>query len=182
MQKRTRKYILAAVAVGLAALIVVTVLVLAGCSRREEYLRLHIRANGNSAEEQALKLEVRDAVVAYLTPLAQGVSSKAEMQTIIADRLDEVEQVADDVIRQNGQSYRSHAYLSHERFPTKTYGDLTLPEGDYDAVIVELGEGKGDNWWCVAFPPLCFVAAEEAEGDEIVYRSLIAEWFRKNCK
>ena len=181
--KNKVKYIVAALSVCLVAAVAVLVAVLAaGCRTREEYLRLHIRANGNSPEEQALKLEVRDAVVAYLTPLAKGVASKAEMQALIRDKMDEVEQIADDVIRQNGQTYRSHAYLSYEHFPTKTYGDLTLPEGDYDAVIIELGEGAGDNWWCVAFPPLCFVAAEDAEGDEVVYRSLVAEWFRKNCK
>ena len=182
-QKNKVKYIVAAAWASLAiALLAAIAVLVAGCGVREDYLRLHIRANGNSAEEQALKLEVRDAVVAYLTPLAKGVSSKAEMQALIETRLAEVEQIADDVIRQNGQAYRSHAYLSYEHFPTKTYGDLTLPEGDYDAVIVELGEGAGDNWWCVAFPPLCFVASEDVEGDEVVYRSLIADWFRKNCK
>lgn len=147
----------------------------------DEYLRLHIRANSNATCDQQVKLAVRDAVVAYLTPLANGVTTKRQMQDVVEARLHEVEQIADDVLHQNGYDYRSHAYLSYERFPEKTYGDLTLTEGYYDAVIVELGTGEGDNWWCVAFPPLCFVAAEDTPSDEIVYRSVIAEWFRTHC-
>jgi len=181
MKKSLQTYIGGIVfALVLAALVA---LVAAGCTRaKEDYLRLHIRANGNSAEEQALKLQVRDAVVAYLTPIAKGVQSKREMQSLMAAKLDEVERIADDVIAQNGYDYASHAYISYEEFPQKTYGDVTLEAGYYDAVIVELGSGKGDNWWCVAFPPLCFVAAEDVEGDEVIFRSAIAEWFRKNCK
>lgn len=176
-----KRYIVVGLLILLAALAAVAVL--AGCKdAKSDYLRLHIRANGNSAEEQAVKLEVRDAVVAYLSPLAKVVGSKAEMKALLTDKLDEVEQIADDVLGQNGYDYRAHAYLSYERFPRKSYGDLTLEEGYYDAVVVELGSGQGDNWWCVAFPPLCFVAAEDVDGDEVIFRSAIAEWFRKNCK
>ena len=183
MKSKTKRYI--TVALCLAAFVAVLSAVLAGChteSNRQDYLRLHIRANGNSPREQAVKLEVRDAVVAYLTPLAKEADSKAEMQRLLSSKMDEMTRIADDVLRQNGYDYTSRAYFSYEEFPTRTYGDLTLEEGYYDALIIELGEGKGDNWWCVAFPPLCFVAAEDTEGDEIIFRSAIAEWFDKNCK
>ena len=148
----------------------------------QDYLRLHIRANSDTPAEQQVKLAVRDAVVAYIMPLAATVDSKGQMQALLADRLPQIEAVANEVLRQNGYSYTANAYFSHEEFPTRTYDDLTLPSGDYDALIVQLGSGQGANWWCVAFPPLCFVAAEDTEGDEIEYRSAIAEWFAKHCK
>lgn len=154
----------------------------AGCGEADEYLRLHIRADANTPEAQAVKLAVRDAVVAHLTPMARGVDDKREMQALLAGEMDKLTRIADDVLYQYGYSYHARCYLSREKFPTKTYGDLTLAEGYYDALVIELGSGTGDNWWCVAFPPLCFVAAEDTEGDEIVYRSAIAEWFRKNCR
>ena len=184
MKKRIIRYI--PVCLSVIAAVAVAALVaacLVGChDAKEDYLRLHIRANGNSPAEQAVKLEVRDAVVAYLTPLAQGVRTKRQMQALLTDKMDEVTQIADHVLGQNGYTYTSRAYFANERFPTRTYGDLTLEEGYYDALIIELGEGAGDNWWCVAFPPLCFVAAEAGEGDEVVFRSAIAEWFDKHCK
>ena len=183
MKRKIYRYIV--IVVCLVVLIAVFAVVFVGCRRtdgKDGYLRLHIRANGNSPAEQAVKLKVRDAVVAYLTPLAQGVTTKREMQAVLADKMDEVTQIADHVLRENGYTYTSRAYFSHEEFPEKTYGDLTLEAGFYDAIIIELGEGKGDNWWCVAFPPLCFVAAEDVEGDEVVFRSAIAEWFAKYCK
>lgn len=148
----------------------------------QDYLRLHIRANSDTAAEQQVKLAVRDAVVAYITPLAGTVDSKEQMQRLLADKIPQIEAVANEVLQQNGYDYTAHAYLSHEEFPTRTYDKLTLPQGDYDALIVQLGSGQGANWWCVAFPPLCFVAAEDTEGDEIEYRSAIAEWFAKHCK
>ncbi|MBO7390523.1 MAG: stage II sporulation protein R, partial [Clostridia bacterium] len=78
-----------------------------------------------------------------------------------------------------GYDYGCRVRLGRESFPTRTYGDLTLKEGVYDAVIVELGSGEGKNWWCVAYPPLCFIAAEETGKEEVEYRSWIADLFRK---
>lgn len=180
MKKRIIRYIPVCL---LVVALVVAAVCLVGChDAKSDYLRLHIRANGNSPEEQAVKLKVRDAVVAYLTPLAEGVKTKRQMQAVLADKMDEVTRIADHVLMENGYNYTARAYFSHEEFPERTYGDLTLEAGLYDALIIELGAGTGDNWWCVAFPPLCFVAAEDVEGDEVVFRSAIAEWFAKNAK
>jgi stage II sporulation protein R len=181
MKKRIFAYILTVVLAILAVSAAVVVLV-ACHSDGDDYLRLHIRADGNGAAEQAVKLEVRDAVVAYLTPLAKEASNKRQMERLVSAHLDDVTQIANDVLCQNGYTYTARAYLSYEKFPEKTYGDLTLAEGYYDAIVIELGSGEGDNWWCVAFPPLCFVASEDVEGDAVVYRSVIAEWFSKNCR
>lgn len=172
--------------IALAALLlaIATAVLLASCAQNsaQGYLRLHIRADSDSEIDQNVKLAVRDAVVAYLTPIAQQATDKEAMQEALSTRLSAIEQVANEVLRDAKMAYTSHAYLSHESFPKRTYGDLTLAKGDYDALVIELGSGQGANWWCVAFPPLCFVAYEESGDDSIQYRSAIAEWFRNHCK
>ena len=86
--------------------------------------------------------------------------------------------MANEILRQNGFSYSSHAKLCNEYFPTRSYQDLTLDEGFYDALILELGEAKGDNWWCVVYPPLCFVSANPT-GEGVVYKSKILHIINK---
>lgn len=142
-----------------------------------DYLRIHIRANSNCDADQNVKYEVKAAVVEALTPLLSGVSSKKKAMEIISDNLDLIDEVSDGVLRENGFYYGAKARLCKEDFPTRTYGELTLESGVYDALIVDLGSGEGDNWWCVVFPPLCFVA--DGEGEKVTYRSLIVEWFKK---
>ena len=181
--QKAKVYITIAIVLSIAlaaALLVCTV----GCAQgsADAYLRLHIRADSDAACDQQVKLAVRDAVVAYLTPLAGQCATKQAMREALAGRLADIERVADEVLMERGFGYMAHAYLGRERFPSRTYGDLTLAAGDYDALVVELGSGEGANWWCVAFPPLCFVAAEDTGEDGVVYRSVIAEWFRTHCK
>ncbi len=142
-----------------------------------DYLRIHIRANSNRDADQNVKYEVKAAVVKVLTPLLSGVSSKEKAMRIIAENLGLIDEVSDGVLRENGFYYGAKARLCKEDFPTRTYGELTLESGVYDALIVDLGSGEGDNWWCVVFPPLCFVA--DGEGEKVTYRSLIVEWFKK---
>ena len=142
-----------------------------------DYLRIHIRANSNCNADQNVKYEVKAAVVKALTPLLSGVSSKEKAMGIISDNLGLIDEVSDGVLRENGFYYGAKARLCKEDFPTRTYGELTLESGVYDALIVDLGSGDGDNWWCVVFPPLCFVA--DGEGEKVTYRSLIVEWFKK---
>ena len=140
-----------------------------------DYIRIHIRANSDSEDDQSVKLAVRDAVVQYLAPYAAQVKDKAEMWALLERKKEEIEEVADATLISCGYAYRSKVYMRQEAFPERTYGDLTLKEGIYDAVIVELGAAEGQNWWCVAFPPLCFIASEETGREEVVYRSWIAE-------
>ena len=140
-----------------------------------EYIRIHIRANSNSAEDQSVKLAVRDAVVQYLTPIACRAKSKEEMWKLMEKYKKEIVEVADATLMSCGYDYRSNLALRAESFPERSYGALTLKEGVYDALILELGSGEGENWWCVAFPPLCFIAAQETGEQEIRYRSWIAE-------
>lgn len=142
-----------------------------------DYLRIHIRANSNSDADQSVKYEVKAAVVEALTPLVSGARSKEQAEEIISENLWLIVETSERVLRENGFYYGAKARLCDEQFPTRTYGDLTLESGVYDALIVDLGSGEGDNWWCVVFPPLCFVA--DGEGEDVTYKSLIVEWFEK---
>jgi len=136
-----------------------------------EYLRIHVRADSNLEKDQAVKYKVKDAVVEYLTPFISECDTKKKAQTLLTSRLDEIERVADKVLEENGFDYRCTPNVRNEKFPTRVYGDLELKSGFYDALILELGSGHGDNWWCVVYPPLCFTG----EGKNYVYRSKIKE-------
>ncbi len=140
-----------------------------------EYLRVHIRANSNEEADQTVKYRVRDAVVAYLTPTVAECGTKEAAMSAVRKELSAISAVADKVLRENGFFYGARASLKQEEFPTRVYENATLGAGIYDALIVELGEGTGDNWWCVVYPPLCFTAGN----GNIVYRSKIAEIIAK---
>lgn len=137
-----------------------------------EYLRIHIRADSNESEAQAVKYKVRDRVVEYLTPLVAECQTKKEAMQKMRSVLDDIEAVADKVLQENGFSYGATALLDRESFPTRVYGEYVLPAGEYSALILRLGSGKGDNWWCVVYPPLCFVGDQNAN---VIYKSKIKE-------
>ena len=137
-----------------------------------EYLRIHIRADSNEREAQAVKYLVRDGIVEYLTPIVACCETKTEAINGVSARLDGIEKKAEQILSQNGFSYGASAKLTKESFPTRVYENYTLPAGEYTALIVELGEGKGDNWWCVVYPPLCFA---KPTGGNVVYKSKILE-------
>lgn len=175
-----KRYILIFAMLILAAVFGTCLLI--SCSPRtdtEKYIRIHVRANSDSAEDQSVKLAVRDAIVQYLAPLSVGIEDKEEMWKLLQNRESEIESTANDTLLSCGYSYGCRVRLGRESFPTRRYGDLTLERGAYDAVIVELGSGEGKNWWCVAYPPLCFIASEETGKEEIEYRSWIAKLFGK---
>lgn len=140
-------------------------------SPRKEYLRIHIRAESNSEEDQGVKYKVKDAVVEFLTPYIAACDTKKKADETLNALLTDVERVADETLEKYGFSYKSNAGLKREKFPTRVYGELTLECGYYDALIINLGSGKGDNWWCVVYPPLCFTG----EGKNYVYKSKIYE-------
>ncbi len=119
--------------------------------------RLHVIANSDSKEDQALKLKVRDELLSYMNTLAKDCSSKEEVVSLAKEHQEEFKLIAEQVICNNGFSYPVSIQIGDSDFPTKTYGDISLPAGTYDALRVQIGEAKGQNWWCVMFPPLCFV-------------------------
>ncbi|MBQ8427894.1 MAG: stage II sporulation protein R [Clostridia bacterium] len=136
-----------------------------------EYLRIHIRANSNSQEDQTVKYKVRDAVVEYLTPYVAASETLAEAEKTVYSQLDGVTAVACKTLINEGFSYRATAAVTTETFPTRVYDGYTLPAGEYRSLILYLGEGVGDNWWCVVYPPLCFSTLST----NVVYKSKIAE-------
>ena len=136
-----------------------------------EYLRIHVRANSNIDSDQNVKHEVKDAVVELLTPYLATCDTKQKAENTILGLKQEIEKVAKRVLDKNGFTYGASAEVKTEKFPTRVYNQLTLEEGYYDALILNLGEAKGDNWWCVVYPPLCFTGGN----NNFVYRSKIME-------
>lgn len=141
-----------------------------------EYLRIHIRADSNEAQAQAVKYKVRDAVVEYLTPLVAECKTKGEAMVAMGNALKEIAAVANEVLEEEGFFYGASAALKQEQFPTRIYGEYILPAGEYSALILRLGRGEGDNWWCVVYPPLCFVGDGNAN---VIYKSKIKEIINK---
>ena len=123
----------------------------------DSVFRLHVIANSNSKEDQELKLKVRDELLSYMNIISKDSTSKQEAMQIANEHKEEFTQIAKKVIKENGYNYTVNVQIGKADFPTKYYGDITLPAGTYDALKVQIGEAKGQNWWCVMFPPLCFV-------------------------
>ena len=119
--------------------------------------RLHVIANSDSEEDQNLKYKVRDTLLKHMKELCCGCKNKDEAIKIVKEHLEEFKQIALQTIKDNGYSYNININIGNFEFPTKEYGDISLPAGFYDALKVEIGEAKGQNWWCVMFPPLCFI-------------------------
>lgn len=138
-----------------------------------EVVRIHIRANSNSSEDQAVKLLVRDSVTAYLTDRLSGCSDKAEALNVLEEDKNKIANIADNALYNNGFNYKTTVCVKNDYFPDKEYDGYVFPAGYYDALMIYLGEGVGDNWWCVAFPPLCFVP--EGDGERVQYKSWVKE-------
>jgi stage II sporulation protein R len=119
--------------------------------------RLHVIANSDSVEDQNLKYIVRDNLIQYMNTLTQNITSRDEAIQIATEHKDDFYNIALKTIRDNGYDYDVTVEICNSYFPTKYYGDISLPAGYYDALKVEIGESAGQNWWCVMFPPLCFV-------------------------
>ena len=119
--------------------------------------RLHVIANSDSDIDQNLKYIVRDNLLEYMNSLCVNCTSKEEAITIANAHIEEFKQIALTTIKDEGFDYSVNISIGNFEFPTKHYGDISLPSGYYDALKVEIGEAKGQNWWCVMFPPLCFV-------------------------
>lgn len=119
--------------------------------------RLHVIANSDSDEDQSLKLQVRDKLLDYMNSITANVSSKDDAIKIAQDHQKDFQIIAEQTILDKGYSYPVTVEIGNYEFPTKHYGDITLPSGYYDALRVKIGDACGHNWWCVMFPPLCFV-------------------------
>ena len=123
----------------------------------ESVFRLHVIANSDSKEDQDLKYKVRDNLISYMNNICKNCNNKEEAIKIATKHKEDFKEIALKTIKDNGYSYDVNISIGNFHFPTKDYGDISLPSGYYDALRVEIGEAKGQNWWCVMFPPLCFV-------------------------
>jgi len=137
-------------------------------------LRFHIRANSNSAADQRVKLQIRDAVLDFLEPKLENTNSLSNAVSILERESASIINLANRVLANNGFNYSATISISEEFFPSRMYGDIVIESGYFQAVIIELGSGQGDNWWCVLYPPLCYL---EARGS-FRYRSLIVDLVR----
>ena len=128
----------------------------------EGIMRLHIIANSDSEYDQWVKIQVRDAVLAKIDPLLNGSTSQTESKQILMDNRLLIENTAREKMQEINYDKPVRAEFGNYYFPIKQYGNVTLPSGDYDACRIVIGDGSGQNWWCVMFPPLCF--AEDMKG------------------
>ncbi len=149
--------------------------------RKEDYIRIHIKAKSDGAFDQEVKLRVRDAVVKYLGKKLGFVTNKRQAIEIISKNAGEIKATVDEELKKCGADYLSGVFLSRESFPEKTYGQKVFPAGVYDALTIKLDQGNGANWWCVAYPPLCFIGGRDNPDapDEIRYESLILKWIER---
>jgi len=138
----------------------------AACAEvRSDVLRLHIIANSDSDEDQAVKLAVRDRILTCGEDIFSGDISAAEAEDCLTPYLGKLKNTADEVLAENGFGYSSSAEIVYEYFDTREYDGFTLPAGKYTALKIVLGRGEGKNWWCVMFPPLCLPAAAQTQND-----------------
>ena len=167
--------------------------------------RLHVLANSDSEEDQSLKIKVRDELLKYMNSISSNCTTKEEAISVAESHKEEFQKIAENTIKENGYDYSVKINIGNFYFPTKNYGDISLPAGLYDALRVEIGEAKGQNWWCVMFPSLCFIdvssgvvddeAKEELENNlddesyeiisdtkhsEIKFKFKLIEFFAKN--
>lgn len=142
----------------IAAVLLLNFSINVNSSLSQGIVRLHVIANSDSDGDQLIKLKVRDAILAHANA---DFTKKSE----VAAQLDSYKQIAEDVIAQCGCDYAVDVQYGNFKFPTKHYDNISLPAGNYDAVRIVIGEGKGQNWWCVLFPPLCFVDGTTDDSD-----------------
>lgn len=124
---------------------------------KDKLIRFHVLANSDTEEDQALKLKVRDAIINYLQPMLKESKSLEESEKIILSEKENIKVVGENIINENGYNYEVDVKLEYTNFPAKQYSNIVLPAGEYKALRILIGEGAGKNWWCVMFPPLCFV-------------------------
>ena len=119
--------------------------------------RLHILANSDSEKDQALKLKVRDGIIQYIEEINKNSTTKSETIKNIKEHIEDIKLKSKQILLENNSNYDVSVEIGNFYFPTKYYGNISLPAGDYDALRIKIGKAEGQNWWCSLFPPLCFV-------------------------
>ncbi|MGO5053766.1 stage II sporulation protein R [Lachnospiraceae bacterium LCP25S3_G4] len=127
-----------------------------------EVLRFHVLANSDSEKDQALKMQVKEAVLAYMKKELPESKDLTQTKKWVGEHEEDIKIIGEEIVKEAGYDYKVTAQLTTCHFPDKTYGDITFPAGDYEALRIEIGDAKGHNWWCVLYPNLCFVDATHA--------------------
>lgn len=120
------------------------------------FFRLHIIANSDSNVDQELKLKVRDSIISYINNLEYQNLSKEQIISLAKENLEELQDIVNECIKSNGFNYTCNLEIGNFYFPTKYYGNISLPAGNYDGLKINIGNAEGKNWWCSLYPPLCF--------------------------
>ena len=145
-------------------------------------IRFHVIANSDSDADQALKLKVKEAVVNYTSELLCNSKSISETEDLLSAHTTDIISIANSVIAENGYDYPVTAEITDTYFPTKSYGSYTFPPGTYRAFQIKIGEAKGKNWWCVLYPPLCFIdishGTVNTESEELLKETLTTDEFQ----
>ncbi|AIF51977.1 stage II sporulation protein R [Pelosinus sp. UFO1] len=164
---------------------------------KEDLIRLHVLANSDNTEDQQLKLKVRDAVIAYLAPYLEAANNKEAAKKVVVAHKQELITISEEVLSKNGAQYPVDIEIGMFDFPIKAYGNLVLPAGKYEAVRILIGKAEGKNWWCVLFPPLCFIDItnataipkqqgyadnQEQQDGKIEFRFKLVELWKENVK
>lgn len=146
-----------------------------GEAKNEDLIRIHIRANSQSAVDEQILVKVREQVIGGLSNKLVKCNNKKEAYNVVKNNLLLLEEQANAVISKCGANYKARITLREEEFPTRQYLNYTLKQGIYDSLTIELGSGSGENWWCVAFPPICF----STENKDYHYKSRLQELIEK---
>lgn len=150
-------------------------------------IRFHVIANSDLEDDQALKVKVKDNIINYIFPKLKDSKSIEESRDILSENNKQILNIASNTIKDNGYNYSVTSTLDRENFPEKSYGNITLPQGEYEAYRVIIGSGQGKNWWCVMFPPLCFVdvtkgQVSDKETENTLKKVLTDEEYKKVLK
>ena len=128
-----------------------------------DYMRIHITANSNTVTDQNLKYEIKDSVVDFLIPLLAYAEDKSQATEIIVKNIEKIQEISNNILKSAGVRYQAKVSVVQENIPARVYDGLVLEEGVYDCLKIDLGAAKGDNWWCVVFPAVCFLSSKNYE-------------------
>lgn len=137
---------------------------------KDDFIRFHVIANSNSPQDQALKLMVRDEVLKEVSSELRDMDSSEESRSWLKKNAEKINGLAEAVISRAGYDYSSETEIGMRWIPEKSYGSITFPAGNYEAFTIKIGEGSGENWWCVMFPPICIIGEENEKNEETLIR------------
>lgn len=185
---RQSKLIFISICIGFIITIIVTTYTYSHETQQDianQVIRFHVLANSNSNTDQDLKINIKNSVINMLESELNSSSSINQTRELLASNINNIQELASSIVKQQNFDYSIGVKLDYDYFPTKVYGDVTLPAGVYECLKIEIGEAVGDNWWCVMFPPLCFVditMAEVSQKDkDLLKNSLTSEQYNLIC-